>query len=267
MRKVWFAVGTVVLLTATGCRPDTVNLAYRFPEGSTLTYEMVSSVQANWDIGGEGEGSYEVAFDVTEEIQSVDEDGAVVSLDLTRTSVEEDNYTPPSDTSFTVRVDEHGAVLEVIEVDGVAGSLLEPEERSLILTYRPLVALDPVRLHEEWDARQQFEGSEFQQLKLVGRLEKLDRDENGDFATLSYTGSGPLIGTSEVPQGEAELSGSTETSGTAVIDLEEGLLRTATSSTDYDFEVDVIPEEASTPLSGTLNIHEDLQLTRIEQTS
>ena len=253
------------LLVATGCRPDTVDLAYRFPEGATLTYEMVSRVEAKWDIGGEGEGSYEVAFDVTEEIQSVEENSAVVSLELTRTSVEEDNFTPPTDSSFTVRVDEHGAVLEVIEADGVAASLLEPEQRSLILTYRPLVALKPVRLHEEWDALQQFEGAEFEQLKVVGRLERLDRDEEGDLAALSYTGSGPLIGTRELPEGEAELSGSTDTTGEAVIDLEEGILRTARSSTQYDFEVNVIPEDAANPLSGTLEIRQDLELTRLDE--
>ena len=252
-------------LAVPACRPDTVDLAYSFPEGATLSYELVSTVQANWDINGEGEGSYRVAFDVTEEIESVDDSGAVVSLDLTRTSVEENNFTPPTDTSFTVRVDEHGAVLEVIEVDGIAASLLEPEQRSLILTYRPLVALEPVRLHEEWDALQEFEGAEFEQLNLVGRLEKLDRDEHGDIAALSYTGGGPLIGTRELPEGSAELSGSTTTSGEAVIDLEEGLLRTARSSTDYDYEVNVIPEDTANPISGTLEISQELEFTRVEE--
>ena len=255
------------VLALPSCRPDTVDLAYNFPEGSTLSYEMVSEVRATWDIGGEGEGSYRVAFDVTEEIESVDEESAVVSLSLTRTSVEENNFTPPTDSSFTVRVDEHGAVLEVIEVDGIAASLLEPEQRSLILTYRPLVALEPVRLHEEWDALQEFEGAEFEQLKLVGRLEKLDRDDRGDIAALSYKGSGPLIGTRQLPEGDAELSGSTTTSGEAVIDLDEGLLRTARSTTDYSFEVNVIPEDTANPIAGTLDIRQDLELTQVERQS
>ncbi len=255
----------LVLVAAPACRPDTVELAYEFPAGSTLTYEMVSTVNASWDIGTEGEGSYRVGFDVTEEVLEVDEEGAVVALDLVRTDVEEDNFTPPGDSSFTVRVDEHGAVLEVIAVDGVAARLLEPEQRSLILTYRPLVALEPVRLHEEWDALQEFEGEEFEQLKLVGRLEKLDRDEEGDFAGLSYTGSGPLIGSRELPEGDAELSGSTRTSGEAVVDLDDGVLRTARSSTTYDFDVNVIPEDASNPITGTLEIEQDLELTKVDQ--
>lgn len=265
MRKGLVAALVITALAATACRPDAVELAYRFPAGSTLAYEMVSTVHANWDIGTEGEGSYRVAFDVTEEVISVDEQGAVVSLDLTRTEVEEDNFTPPADSSFTVRVDQHGAVLEVIEVDGVAANLLEPEQRSLILTYRPLVAVEPVRLHEEWDALQEFEGAEFEQLKLVGRLEKLDRDDQGDFAGLSYTGSGPLIGSRELPEGDAELTGSTSTAGEAIVDLSDGILRTASSSTTYEFDVNVIPEDAANPIAGTLEIEQDLELKKVSE--
>lgn len=267
MRRGLAALLALAVIGLGACRPNTVELAYRFPEGTTLTYEMVSTVHANWDIGSEGQGSYRVIFDVTEEVRSVDDQGAVVSLDLTRTEVEEDNFTPPSDSSFTVRVDEHGAVLEVIEVDGVEASLLEPEQRSLILTYRPLVAVEPVRLHEEWDALQEFEGAEFEQLKLVGKLEKLDRDEQGDHATLSYTGSGPLIGSRELPEGDAELSGSTRTSGEAIVDLDNGILRTARSSTNYDFDVNVVPQDAANPIAGTLEIDQELKLTKVSEES
>ena len=134
-------------LLAVSCRPETVALAYQFPEGSSLSYEMVSSVRAEWDFGtgnGEseeatsssGEGSYEVVFDVTEEVESVDDSGAIVSLGLKRTSVNQDNLTPPTDSSFTVRVNEFGSVTEVIEVDGVAASLLEPEQKSTLFEHK-----------------------------------------------------------------------------------------------------------------------------------
>ena len=264
MRKAVATLSIVVALTATSCRPETVDLAYSFPTGSTLNYELVSTVEANWDIGTEGEGSYRVTFDLTEEVRSVDDEGAVVSLELTRTSVEEDNFTPPTDTSFTVRVDEHGLVLEVIEVEGVAAALLDTEQRSLILTYRPLVALAPVKLHEDWDASQAYAGEEFQSVDLIGKLEKLDRDAEGDFATLSYTGGGPLIGTRELSAGQAELSGSAETSGEAVIDLDDGVLRTASSTTNYEYDVNVVPDDAANPIAGTLEIRQDLQLTKVE---
>ena len=265
----------VVSLLPVSCRPETVALAYKFPEGSSLNYEMVSRVEARWDFGSQegeseeatassGEGSYEVVFDVTEEVQSVEEDGAVVALQLQRTSVEDDNLTPPSDSSFTVKVNEFGSVTEVIEVDGVAANLLEPEQKSVIRTYRPLLAVEPVRLYQEWPGSQEFQGPEFEQLTLVGRLEKLDRDDQGDFAELSYSGSGPLIGAFELPEGNAELSGSAETTGEAIIDLDDGLLRTATSTTRYEYEATVVPLAAGTPLTGPLTVEQELELTRME---
>ena len=267
MRRTVVAIAVVFVLVSTSCRTDTVDLSYRFPVGSRLTYEVVSQVQAQWNIGTEGSGSYRVTFDVTEEVRSVDEDGAVVSLDLERTSAEEDNFTPPGDSSFTVRVDPHGAVRDVIEVDGVAATLLEPEQRSLIRTYRPLLAVEPVRLYEEWDALQEFEGPEFEEIKVVGRLERLDVDESGEFADVSYTGRGPLIGTRELPEGNAELSGSTSTTGEAIIGLDDGVLREATSTTRYNFDVTVVPEDAGTPLNGTLQINETLELRRVDEGS
>lgn len=265
MRRALGATLIAVAVAGPACRPDTVELAYRFPAGSTLTYEMIATVHANWDIGTEGEGSYRVAFDITEEVVSVNEDGAVVTLDLARTSVEQDNFTPPSDSSFTVRVDEQGAVREVVEVEGVAANLLLPEQKSLVLTYRPLLALQPVSLHEYWPASQAYEGEQFQALEVVGRLEKLDRDDQGDFAGLSYTGSGPLIGSRELPEGNAELSGSTRTEGEAIVDLNDGILRTASSSTSYEFDVNVVPRDATNPISGTLEIEQDLELTKVSE--
>lgn len=275
MRRILAIVLALTALVTVSCRPDTVALAYQFPEGSSLSYRMISSVTANWDFGAQGEGiggastssgegSYEVVFDVTEQVESVDDTGAIVALNLRRTGVEQDNLTPPTDSSFTVRVNEFGSVTEVIEVDGVAASLLEPEQKSVIRTYRPLLAVEPVRLYQEWPGSQEFQGPEFEQLSLIGRLEKLDRDEGGDFAELSYSGSGPLIGAFELPEGTAELSGSAQTSGRAVIDLENGVLRTASSTTSYAYEANVVPLDAGTPLTGPLNVEQDLELTRVE---
>ena len=273
MHRLVRVILAVIALVAVSCRPETVALTYQFPEGSSLCYEMVSTVRAEWDFGNQtgesdaasssGEGSYEVVFDVTEEVEEVDDNGAIVALDLKRTSVDQDNLTPPTDSSFTVRVNEFGSVTEVIEVDGVAASLLEPEQKSVIRTYRPLLAVEPVRLYQEWPGSQEFQGPEFEQLSLIGRLEKLDRDEAGDFAELSYSGSGPLIGAFELPEGNAELSGSAKTSGSAVIDLDNGVLRTASSSTLYEYEANVVPLNAGTPLTGPLTVEQELELTRV----
>ncbi len=251
-----------MLLSA--CRPDAVTLAYEFPEGSALTYELVASADAQWNLEGEaGGGSYRVTYRVTEQVESADDEGAVVAIQLARTDVEEDNLPAPGDTSFTVRVSTDGSVTEVIEVNGVTAGLLAREQRSIIRTYRPQLALEPVRLYKQWAPEQAFQGSEFEQVKLLGRLAGLDTDEQGDFAELSFSGRGPLIGTAQVAEYTAELEGALDTSIDAVLDLENGVLRSSSSFTQYDFDVSVTPEDASSPIAGTLHIEERLDLRRI----
>ncbi|MDQ3985089.1 MAG: hypothetical protein M3280_01130 [Actinomycetota bacterium] len=262
-RPFLLVVALSMLLPA--CRPETVDLVYRFPEGSTLRYELVSAVKASWDLEGRepDEGSYRVAFDLTETVESADQDGAIVSLDLTRTSVEEDNFPPPDSSSMTVGVATNGSVVEIVEVDDVPAGFIEPERRSIIRTYRPQLAAEPVRLYQEWPAEQGFQGPESEQVSLVGKLEGLDTDDQGDFAKLRFRGSGPLIGTAEVAEDTADLDGELRTNIEAMIDLEEGVLRSSSSITTYDFDVSVTPQDATNPITGTLHIEETLELRRV----
>lgn len=255
---------TLVLLLP-ACRPETVDLVYRFPEGSRLHYELVSTVEASWDLEGRepDRGSYRVVFDLVEAVESADEDGAIVSLDLNRTSAEEDNFPAPDDSSMTVGVANDGSVVEIVEVDGVAANFIEPERRSIIRTYRPQLASEPVRLYQEWSAEQGFQGPEFEQVSLVGKLEALNSDDQGNYAELRFRGSGPLIGTAEVAEGPAELDGELTTNIDASIDLEEGVLRSSSSTTTYDFDVSVTPQDTTNPTTGTLHIEETLELHRI----
>lgn len=262
-RILWALVVGSFLLPA--CRSDAVTLAYEFPPGSSLTYELVASAKATWDLGGDtGEGSYEVTYRVSEQVQESDDEGAVVALQLQRTDVEENNLPAPGDTSFTVRVSPDGSVVEVIEVNGVTAGLLAREQRSIIRTYRPQLALEPVRLYKQWAPEQAFQGSEFEQVKLLGKLARLDTDEEGDFAELSFAGTGPLLGTAQVAEYSAELDGALDTSIDAVLDLDAGVLRSSSSFTNYDFDVSITPEDASSPIDGTLHIEERLDLRRIE---
>ncbi|MDQ4095526.1 MAG: hypothetical protein M3174_04875, partial [Actinomycetota bacterium] len=77
--------------------------------------------------------------------------------------------------------------------------------------------------------------------------------------------SGPLIGTRELPEGDAELTGAMQTAGEAVVDLDDGLLRTARSFTTYDWDVNVVPQDAANPVTGTLQLEQDLTLTKISE--
>ncbi|MDQ3954771.1 MAG: hypothetical protein M3285_04385 [Actinomycetota bacterium] len=264
MRRIsWALVAGALLLPS--CRSDAVTLAYQFPQDSSLTYELVASAKATWNLEGTtGEGSYEVTYRVSEQVQESDGEGAVVAIQLQRTAVEEDNLPAPGDTSFTVRVSSDGSVVEVIEVNGVTAGLLAREQRSIIRTYRPQLALEPVRLYKQWAPEQAFQGSEFEQVKLLGKLAGLDTDEEGDFAELSFSGTGPLLGTAQVAEYSAELDGALDTSIDAVLDLDAGVLRSSSSFTNYDFDVSITPEDASSPIAGTLHIEEKLDLQKIE---
>jgi hypothetical protein len=261
------AAGAVLILLVSACRSDAVDLAYRFPDQASLVYEMVADAEANWDIAGEGRGSYTVTFEVTETIESVDAEGAVVDVTMNPTDVQEEGgFIAPATTerTFKLQVGAHGEVRDVLEVDDIPASALDPDQRLFIGTYRPLLPLDPVGLDDEWPGSQEFQGEEFQRITTLGTLEALNTDDDGDYAELSYSGRGPLVWQTSLPEGQAELTGSARISGDARLDIEDGFLRSATSTTEGDFDVNVVPEEAGNPIAGTLHLKLDLDLENID---
>jgi hypothetical protein len=259
------AVLMLVAAALPACRSDSVDLAYEYPEGEAFVYEMVADAQANWDIAGKGSGSYTVTFEVTEVVESVDEEGATVSVTMDPLDVTEEGFIAPATTerNFTLQVGTHGEVVDVIEVDGIPAQALDPDQRLFIGTYRPLLPLDPVGLEDEWPGSQEFQGEEFQRITTLGTLQSLNRDEDGKFADLSFSGNGPLVWNTSLPEGQARLTGSARISGDARLDLDKGFLRSASSSTDGDFDVNVTPTEASSPITGTLHLELDLTLENI----
>ena len=251
----------LAVLFAPSCRSDELALSYEYEAGKSLTYTMTADARASWDIGGEGSGSYRTTMNVTETIESLD-DGAIVTVVMEPVKVEEDGLPSPGaeDRTFTLRIGSSGEVLEVLEVDGVPASALDQEQLSLIGTYRPPLPLDPVGLGDTWRSEQEVQlPSAFQQVVTVGELEGLTVDDAGPIAEVSYYGEGPLAWTTALPQGEAELTGTTTSTSRATLDLERGYLRTASSSTAGDFEVRAIPRSGGA-LSGTLHLELDLRL-------
>ena len=245
------------------CRPDSVELNYRYPEQTVITYRMDAAASARWNIGGEGSGSYHVVLDVTERVNGEENGGAVVTVDMTPISVDEDNLpSPGSDPrSFSLRIGPSGDVREVLEVDGVPATALDPDELAFIGTYRPPLPLEPVGLGDEWESEQNVQvGSVFQQVVTLGELEGLRRDGDAKVAELTYRGRGPLVWATQLPQGEADLTGSATSRGAAEIDIDRGLLRSATSSTRGRFEVRVSPSDQQAPVAGSLQLDLELQL-------
>lgn len=247
-------------LVLVACRPDTVDLAYRFPVGSR-EYRMEAAATARWDIGASGTGSYRVVFDVSEEIRADEGDTAVVEVTMSPVDVEEDGLASPGarTLSFSLRIDRAGEVQDVLEVDGVDAEELSEEETALIGTYRPRLPDEPVGLGDAWTS-QPLEDA-VAELATTGKLESLYEDEGGPVAELSYSGAGPLERTMDLPQGTAKLSGSATTSGVASFDIDDGVLRSASSSLEGRFTIRVVPlTSGGTPLTGTLRLDLDVSV-------
>ncbi len=223
---------------------------------------MTANAHARWDLGGEGEGSYRIRFEITETTISEDDDGAVVAVTMHPLEVEERGLPSPGsvDRSFTLLIGSNGEVREVIDVDGVPAAELRPDELSFIGTFRPPLPLEKVGLGDRWRSRQEVQlGKVFQKITTDGVLRRLSVDAEGDIAQIQYEGGGPLVWTTGLPQGEAELTGSAETSTSARFDIGTGLLRSATSVTDGRFEVRAVPQ-GGLPITGTLNLKLELSL-------
>ncbi len=257
-------VAAAALLAA--CRPDTVALNYRFPTGNEIRYRMEARADASWELSGRGQGTYRAVFEVTERVLETSNDGALVSVVMTPIDVDEEGLPSPGldERSFTLRAGPNGEVLEVIEVDGVPAGALDNDQIGLIATYRPPLPLEPTTLNGTWNADQELElPSVFQQVTTIGRLTRLDRDAQGRTAQLDYSGSGPLVRSIALPQGQADLTGSTEIAISAHFDIDRGLLRGATSSTTGRFDVRVLPPDRRAPIVGNLRLDLDVELTQI----
>jgi hypothetical protein len=266
VKRALLRVAPLILLTLLACRPDTVDLSYRFPVGKETHYRMEASADARWNLEGQGSGSYHAVFEVTERVTEDTGGEAVLSVVMEPIDVEEDGLPSPGlePRTFSLRAGPNGEVLEVLEVDGVPAGVLDNDQLGLIATYRPPLPLEPVPLNGAWNAEQQLElPSVFQQVATIGRLTRLDRDAGGRLAQLNYLGRGPLVSSITLPQGEADLTGSTTIHIDAQLDIDEGSLREARSSTEGRFDVRVIPPDQRAPIVGSMHLDLDVRLMEI----
>ena len=263
------ALLVLMLLPLTACLPEKIDLVYAYdsPAIENLTYIMEARASAKWDIGDPGSGTYRVRFEVSERLEPESDGSATVSVSMTPLDVEEDGLLSPGseERSFVLRLGRNGEKLEVLEIDGVAATSLDDDELALIGTYRPPLPLEPVGLDDTWDARQQLDlGSVFQQVAMDGVLEGLHRDDRGNrIAELSYSGAGPVSQKLMLPQGEASLTGETDITLDAELDVDDGVLLTASSHTVGSFEARVVPRSEEAPIVGTLQLDLELELYRV----
>lgn len=256
-----------LLLILVACRPDSVRLGYHFEEGHTQTYRMTAHAEAEWDVAGRGRGSYDVSFDVTETVRSVEAGGAVVVVEMVPIPTESRENGLPSPglvrRSFSLRLGTSGEVLEILQLDGIEASVLDHDELAFIGTYRPPLPEGAARLGDEWGDEAAIRlGSSFQQIETHGTLIGFSRSGDTNLARIGFTGRSPLEWLTGLPQGQARLTGEAATSGTALLDIAAGSLDEATSSTRGDFVVRVVPGDGAAPITGTLRLDLDLAVTR-----
>jgi len=246
-----------------GCRPDTVDLGYRFQEGREFKYKLTATGRVDYQFTTTaGSGNYVAVFDVTERIESVAGDTAVVSVSMTPVRSVENGLQSPAgeELSFRSRIGPTGEVLEVLELNGVPASELGPEQIALIGTMRPKLPLEDETIGASWDAGQEFPlPSTFSEVTTRGELEGLDVDSEGRVAEIGFDGGGPLAGTIAIAGGNAELTGTLEVNGDAVLDVEGGFLRSATSSNAGDFQARLVPVNEA-PLTGVIHLELDIDL-------
>jgi hypothetical protein len=261
-------VTTLFLIVAlSACRSDKIDLSYNYEAESSISYRMTTFAHAEWNIGGNpGEGEYEITYDVTESIESVDGDSAVVAVTMDVVEFDEKGLPSPGEqrSTFKLRLGPDGEKLEVIEVDGVPASDLDQTQLAFINTYRPPLPVDPIDLRGTWLSRQAFDLPTLtQEIEPHGELVGLSEKEDGDVAELDYTWEGPLEASMTLPQGTAEIVGDERTTSSVEFDISGGFLRKQTSTTVNSFEVTVDPGDGGAPRPGTLtqNIRSDIELT------
>jgi hypothetical protein len=203
-----------------------------------------------------------VSFDIEETVSTVDADGSILLVEMVPTDTEENGLPSPGleRRSFSLLVGPDGEVLEVLQLDGIEASALDPDELAFIGTYRPPLPRLPVRLRDEWTDQRTIElSSGIQEIDRTGTLVGFARDGDGELARIAFTGTSPLEWITSLPQGQAQLTGDAATEGAALFDMGAGNLDEATSSTSGVFQVRVIPGGGAAPITGTLRL--DLELT------
>lgn len=267
-RRVRTRALAITLLLLAACRPDSIELAYRFDEGRTITYRMTATANAEWDIAGPGQGSYEVGFEVQETVRSADETGATVIVEMIPIpdATEERGLPSPGleRRSFSLRVGPSGELLEVLEVDGIEASVLNQDEIALIGTYRPPLPTEEVRLRDDWsDQREVQLGANFRQIETTGTLIGYRRAGERRLARITFSGRGPVEWISELPQGRAQLTGEARTTGSGFFDVDGGSFDEATSLTSGSFEVRVLPGGGEAPITGILELELEVTIERL----
>ena len=247
------ALGLSAVLLLAGCRPDTVDLAFRPAVGARYEYEVrVRSVTTTRLAGAAPRRSVDATvLSATQVVRSAGPDGVRVQVQLRRRG------SPPR--NFDVRFD-RAAQLEALEtVEGLPASVLGrldlPEVFPGATGGPPDRRLAP---GERWhtDAPLRLPDGRQTRVQGDGRLVELGIRHGRKVASTVTRTRLPLTAVSDAREGRLSLDGVEVTGVNAARDLADGSVMDASSTTRGTFRLLLSPPagSAGAPVDGTLDV-------------
>jgi hypothetical protein len=248
-------VGGALLLSVlfTGCKDDTIHLAYRPKPGDHHTYEVrVRAVTVRTIGGGEpNRTEIENVFEAHHSVLEAGPAGSRVEVKLIEQGGEA--------RTFVVTLDRAAQLAEVQRIEGLPASALGGLGLSEI--FPAAAAAPPDRLlspGDRWsiDEPVRLVAPEPAQLRGSGRLAKIGVVDGRDVATVESNYELGVARTAEEGQGQLILDGAQDTSSTTTYDLGDGALVSARSYSKATYNITLLPPAGTVvaPIPGTLTL-------------
>ncbi len=261
-------VALVCLVAAgglTACRPGAVRLTFRPEVGDVFRYEVEVRTTSEVDLGrGEPEIREEdVVLTAEHTVLRAGDEGVLVRVLLLEPGAE--------DRVFEVVFDRAAQLEEVQSIEGV------PDERLGMLGISEIFPAaagappdQPLVPGASWvidDAIQLPGVGASSALTGSGRLVELGVVGDEEVARLASAARLPLDSAFPGPNGTLRLSGTQVTDYQATLDLDDGAVREATSSTlgRFDLEVGPPPGQSGSPVRGSLVVEVNSQTRLVDR--
>jgi hypothetical protein len=241
-------------LVATGCRPDTVRIAYHPVSGSRAVYDVRVRTETVLSLAGRDpvRRSSTARVRATQTVLGSDPSGGT----RVRVRVERTGSSP---RTFVALLDRAAHVRAIESVEGLPASVLGdvglPE---LVPSAASVVPDAPLRPGDGWaiDVPLTLPGTAASRLRGSGRLVSLGVVDGHEIGVVRATTHTRVDRTTTVPEGRIHVDGTQSTTSTTRHALADGSVVEASSVTSASFAVTLSPPAgtAGQPVDGTLRV-------------
>ena len=244
------ACGAITGLT--GCRPDTVRVAFRPPVGARFRYQVDVTKTTTIRLGPDAPQRTvdQARLEADETVLASGPEGVRVSVELRRAG--------SAARHFVVLFDRAAQLTAVESIEGLPASILEPFGLSEIF---PAAAgappARPLAAGERWriDDQLQLAGSAPARLRGGGHLVRLGVVRGHEVASISTLTRLPVTTSTDLQGGHLTLTGVENTASDATRDLGDGAVEKASSTTSGTYRVELTPSTSQgTPVAGRMTI-------------